>query len=213
MNLELELLRQNWVSLEARIKATAEINQKLVDSVIRSRVLTTVDRIRQQYAGFYLVLTIELVFLVAMFIGNPFDFKYQIQFVPYGFIFAGVGVAFVNLVLMHRSINKVSPNIPVGDYVRGIVDVYQRHQRFEKWFGSILFTIALFVPFSFLPQKLDRMTMAGALLDTFIMICVSLLLFWLAVRLGAFKNRHRAKLERDLLEWEELKRTATGMGD
>jgi hypothetical protein len=209
--MELELLKENWSNLETRIKASAAISEKLVDAIIRSRVMTTVDRIRRQYAGFYVVLITELVFLTALFLGNPFDFRYTLQYIPYVLITIGVLIAFVNLLSIHKSINKISPVISIGDYVKGIVSIYDRNRKFEKWFGTSLFAAALLVPFSFLPQKLDRMSAGHALLDTLIMISVSVVLFFVAVRLGAFRNRNKEKLERDLSEWQELKNLASGI--
>jgi hypothetical protein len=209
--MELELLKENWSNLETRIKASAAISEKLVDAIIRSRVMTTVDRIRRQYAGFYVVLIAELVFLTALFLGNPFDFRYTLQYIPYVLITIGVLIAFVNLLSIHKSINKISPVISIGDYVKGIVSIYDRNRKFEKWFGTSLFAAALLVPFSFLPQKLDRMSAGHALLDTLIMISVSVVLFFVAVRLGAFRNRNKEKLERDLSEWQELKNLASGI--
>jgi hypothetical protein len=209
--MELELLKENWSNLETRIKASAAISEKLVDAIIRSRVMTTVDRIRRQYAGFYVVLITELVFLTALFGGNPFDFRYTLQYIPYVLITIGVLIAFVNLLSIHKSINKISPVISIGDYVKGIVSIYDRNRKFEKWFGTSLFAAALLVPFSFLPQKLDRMSAGHALLDTLIMISVSVVLFFVAVRLGAFRNRNKEKLERDLSEWQELKNLASGI--
>jgi hypothetical protein len=209
--MELELLKENWSNLETRIKASAAISEKLVDAIIRSRVMTTVDRIRRQYAGFYVVLITELVFLTALFLGNPFDFRYTLQYIPYVLITIGVLIAFVNLLSIHKSINKISPVISIGDYVKGIVSIYDRNRKFEKWFGTSLFAAALLVPFSFLPQKLDRMSAGYALLDTLIMISVSVVLFFVAVRLGAFRNRNKEKLERDLSEWQELKNLASGI--
>jgi hypothetical protein len=209
--MELELLKENWSNLETRIKASAAISEKLVDAIIRSRVMTTVDRIRRQYAGFYVVLITELVFLTALFLGNPFDFRYTLQYIPYVLITIGVLIAFVNLLSIHKSINKISPVISIGDYVKGIVSIYDRNRKFEKWFGTSLFAAALLVPFSFLPQKLDRMSAGYALLDTLIMLSVSVVLFFVAVRLGAFRNRNKEKLERDLSEWQELKNLASGI--
>jgi hypothetical protein len=123
----------------------------------------------------------------------------------------GVLVAFINLISVHTSINKISPMISIGDYLKGIVSIYDRNRKFEKWFGIVLFAAALLVPFSFLPQKFDRMGVGYAFLDTLIMITVSIVLFIVAVKLGAFRNRNKEKLERDLSEWRELKDLASGI--
>lgn len=209
--MDLELLKENWSNIETRVKASASISEKLIDAIIRSRVMTTMDKIQKRYAGFYVLLIVELVFLTALFVGNPFDFKYTIQYIPYILITIGVLIAFLNLISIHTSINRISAGISVGDYLKGVVSVYDRNKKFEKWFGTSLFAAALLVPFSFLPAKLDRMGAGNALLDTLIMITVSLVLFFVASKLGAFRNRNKEKLERDLSEWQQLKSLVSGM--
>jgi hypothetical protein len=49
------------------------------------------------------------------------------------------------------------------------------------------------------------MGLSGALTDTFIMVVVTSIIFIAAMKLGAFRNRHRIQLERDLKEWKDLK--------
>lgn len=37
----------------------------------------------KQYFGFFVLLIVEAGFMLAILFGNPFDFKYQIQFLPF----------------------------------------------------------------------------------------------------------------------------------
>ena len=108
--------------------------------------------------------------------------------------------------------SKLSPaHSTIDHYVKSIVGIYDRNKRFEKWFGIIFLATGLVVPFAFVPQKLDRMSVSGALLDTGIMISITLILYIAAFRFGTFKNPHKEKLERDLAEWNELKALADEM--
>jgi hypothetical protein len=209
--MELELLIKSWENLENKMKQATTFNEKLVERIISSRVMTTVDKIKRLYNSFYAVLTIEIIFLIGILFGNPFDFRYKLQFLPYGLLLTSVIIAFLNLLHLSRSINKISPDLRVDHYLKGIVSIYERNKRFEKWFALILLSIGLLVPFSFLPNKLDRMGLTGALIDTAIMITVSLTIYVLAFKLGAFKNRYKEKLQKDLDEWNELKALAGGM--
>jgi hypothetical protein len=43
------------------------------------------------------------------------------------------------------------------------------------------------------------------------MISISLVLYVAAFKLGAFKNRHKESLQKDLADWEELKVLADEM--
>lgn len=204
--MELETLKKSWERLDKRIKSAATLNQKLIESIISSRVSTTVGSIKRLYALFYVILAIEIIFLVALFIGNPFDFKYTLQFGPYVLLLAGVVIAFFNLLHIHKAINKLSPGSRIDHYLTNIVSIYDRNKRFEKWFGVIFLSVGLLVvPVSVLPQKIERMGLIGALSEFAIMIAVTLIIYLLAFKLGAFKNRYRLKLEKDLQEWKTLK--------
>jgi len=210
--MELEILRKSWDSINERIDHMAAFNNKLVEHIIAARVMTTIDKIDKLYTGFYTVLAIELVVLIAILVGNPFDFRYHVQYIPYGLLLIGVIVAFFNLLHLHRSIHKVSANNPIDEYLKSIGAIYDRNKRFEKWFGLIFLSIGLSVPFSFLPTKIDRVGLIEALTDTSIMVGINLIIFIAAIKLGAFRNRYRIQLEKDLIAWKQLKALAEEMG-
>lgn len=209
--MELEVLKKSWVSLNEKFKHTTTFNQKLIESIISSRTFTTVERIKRMHTGFYIVLTVEIVVLVAILVGNPFDFQYNLQFLPYAMLLIGVIMAFMNLRHLSNAINKLSARSTIDLYLKGIVSIYDQNKRYEKWFGVSLLAVGLLVPFSFLPQKLERMSLTAALADTAIMISISLVLYVAAFKLGAFKNRHKESLQKDLADWEELKALANEM--
>jgi hypothetical protein len=211
--MELETLKKSWETLDRKMQHATAFSQKLVESIISARVMTTVDKIRRLNNFFYVVLGVEILFLIALFVGNPFDFQYTLQYVPYLLILIGVLLAFVNLLRLSTAIRKLSPGDRIDHYLKGIVSLYDRNKRFEKWFGVIFLSIGLLVPASFLPQKLERMNLMSALLDTGIMVSVTLVIYVIAFKLGAFKNPHKAQLEKDLAEWNELKMLANEMND
>ncbi len=209
--MELELFRTSWEKLDKKMQSAALFNEKLLENIISSRVVTTVDKIKRLYLGFYVVLTLEIVFLIALFIGNPFDFKYKLQFLPYGLLMIGVVVAFINLISLDKAIRKLSPGVRVDHYLKGIVSIYEKNQRFEKWFGMIFLSVGLLTSLSFLPQKIERYGLTKGLLDQFIALAIVLGLYIIAFKLGAFKNRYKDKLQKDLTEWNELKSLVSRM--
>ena len=203
--MELETFKKSWERLNDRLLQSEAFNDKLVESIITSRVMTTVDKIRRLYNSFFIVLTLELVFFIALFLGNPFDFQYRIQFVPFVILFIGVVIAFVNLVHITRAVSNLSPGVRIDRYLTSVINVYDQNKRFERWFGIIFLSMGLVIPFSFLPPKIERMGLNEALGDTAIMIGVTLVLYIIAFKLGAFKNPYKTSLEKDLEEWNELK--------
>ncbi len=209
--MELGTLKKSWEDLDKKLRNAASFNQKLVEHVISSRVMTTVDRINRLTNFFYIALSIESVFLIAILVGNPFDFSFRIQFVPYLLLLSGVILAFMNLLRISRSIRKLSPAIQIDQYLKGIVSVCDRNKRFERWFGLSFLSAGLLVPFSFLPQKIERMGLPGALADIGIMITITMIFYFAAFKFGAFKNRNKERLEADLAEFNELKALANEM--
>ena len=211
MIMELELLKKSWENLDKKVQKAASFNERLVESIIASKVITTVDKIKRLYNSFFLVLSFEIIFLVAIFFGNPFDFKYIMQYAPYALLLVVVIVAFVNLAGITLAIKKLSPASRIDLYVQDILAIYDRNKRFEGWFGAISLTVGLLVPISFLPKKIERLGMTGAWTDTGIMIFITLILYFLAFKFGAFKNPHREKLKKDLEEWNALRSLAEDM--
>jgi hypothetical protein len=211
MNMELETLKRSWENLDKNFRKAASFNQTLVEHIISSRVTTTMDRIKNVTNFFYIVLSIETVFLIAILVGNPFDFSFKIQFIPYLLLLSGVILAFINLFRISRSIGKLSPAIQIGQYLKGIVSIYDRNKRFERWFGFSFLCVGLLVPFSFLPPKIERMGLLGALADIGIMISITTIIYFAAFKFGAFKNRNKERLEASLAELNELKALANEM--
>jgi hypothetical protein len=211
--MELEVLKQSWERLDKKIQHAAFFNQTLVERIITSRVMTTVDKIKSMYNGFYVVLGIETIALIGILGGNPFDFKYTLQYLPYLLLLIGVIIAFFNLLHLSRSIARLSAKSAIDHYVKGIVSIYDRNKRFEKWFGLSFLAVGFLVPFSFLPNKVARVGVVSALIDTAIMILITWIMFIAAFKFGLFKNRHKEKLQKDLEEWKELKALANEMGE
>lgn len=210
--MNLEELKKSWEAVDRKVNASTLLNEHMLRSIFSRRIASTVDSIHRLYVSFYAVLAIEMVFLIAILIGNPFDFVHRIQYVPYALLLIGVVVAFLNLALLHRKITRLSADEAISDYLRHIVRVYDENRRYEKWFGLMLFAVALLVPFTFLPKKiLAGAGLGAALLDTLIPTAISLFLFYGAHKLGLFRNRHKDRLKDDLREWESLRSLANGL--
>jgi uncharacterized membrane protein (DUF441 family) len=211
--MDLELLKSSWQNMEKKMQQTQAFNEHIIESVIASRVSSTTDRIKSLYRSFYFVLGVEIFALTAVLAGNPFDFIYKYQFIPFALLLCGVVVALINLLGLHRSINRLSPEMRIDNYLKGILSVYDRNKKFEKWFGIILLTVGLMVPFSFLPGKLEKMSLGDALLDTAIPLAVSVIIFVVAMKAGLFRNRNKERLEKELDEWNKLKSLANSLED
>ncbi len=207
--MNLESLKAEWSILDQKIEASQKINDRLIESIIKEKSLSRVASIKNQYHGFFVLLLVEFILMIAIVVGNPFDFEYKIQFLPYILLGAGMIVAFFNLRHLYNKLNAKHAGRSVGHFLEQVVDHYEKNRKFEKWFGYIFLSIGVILPLSFLPQKLDRNPVLGAVTETILMMCITVFLYWLAFRAGAFKNRHTEKFKEYLEELNELKQAAT----
>ncbi|MCP9762518.1 hypothetical protein [Lacihabitans soyangensis] len=203
--MELEELKTTWGMYDKKILSTQNITQKLIESMIRERSISRVERLKKQYFSFFALLIVEAGFMLAILFGNPFDFKYQIQFLPFLLLLMGIIVAFINLTRYYEKISKPLIDKNIGTFLNDILDFYEKNQKYEKWFGLILFSIGFLVPLSFLPPKIEKYGILKGLLDTAIPMAISLILYFLAFKMGAFRKRHKENFKSDLEEYNELK--------
>jgi hypothetical protein len=211
--MELEELKTTWGRYDKKILSTQSITQKIIESMIKERSLSRVERLKKQYFGFFMLLIVEAGFMLAILFDNPFDFKYQIQFLPFLLLLMGIIVAFINLMQYYEKINTSLIDKNIGTFLHGILEFYEKNKTYEKWFGIILFSIGFLVPLSFLPPKLEKYGIQKALLDTAIPMLISLGLYFLAFKLGAFKKRHKENFKSDLEEFNELKSMSSELNE
>ncbi len=211
--MNIEELKSAWQVYDSKIQKVQAINEKLIEVMIKERSLSRVSKIKRQYNGFFMLIFAELFVLTAVLTGNPFDFKYKAQFIPYVLLLICIMVAFFNLLKLYRRISGPVSNYPIGEFLRTILESYEKNKVFEKWFGIIFLSIGFIIPLSFLPQKLARKELTPALLETFMMMAVTLLMYFLAFKLGAFKNHNKEKFSNDLDELNELKAMSLEIGE
>lgn len=211
--MELEELKTTWGMYDKKILSTQTITQKLIESMIKERSVSRVERLKKQYFGFFMLLIIEAGFMLAILFGNPFDFKYQIQFLPFLLLLTGIIVAFINLTRYYEKISQPLTNKNIGTFLKSILDFYEKNKTYEKWFGLILLSIGFLVPLSFLPPKIEKYGILKGLLDTAIPMAISLLLYFLAFKMGAFRKRHKENFKSDLEEYNELKEMSNELND
>lgn len=211
--MELEELKTAWGMYDKRILSSQTITQKLIESMIKERSVSRVERLKKQYFGFFVLLIIEAGFMLAILFGNPFDFKYQVQFLPFLLLLTGIIVAFINLTRYYEKISQPLTNKNIGTFLKSILDFYEKNKTYEKWFGLILLSIGFLVPLSFLPPKIEKYGILKGLLDTAIPMAISLLLYFLAFKIGAFRKRHKENFKSDLEEYNELKEMSNELND
>lgn len=211
--MDIEEIKVEWKHYNQKLALSQQLNEKLIQSMLRERSRSRVSKVRRDNILYMILMLVLLAFLVGIFAGNPFDFKYRLQYLPYGILVIGVLLAIVSLIKSLQSfsvnINKVSLDL----FLKKTIDAYESNKKIQRWFAIIMFSASTLSVFSFLPKSLEHRGLWHALGHTALCIVVSTGLYFTAYKLGAFKDKWKKGFENDLQELNELKEIASELKD
>jgi hypothetical protein len=210
--MNIDQVKTEWQQYNQKLELTQRLNEQLIRSMLRERSRSRVSKIRRNNWTYLVLMTINLVVLAAIFAGNPFDFKYALQYVPYGMLAIGVVLAILSLIKSLKSFDVNMNNVSLDIFLRRTIEEYEKNKQMERWFGRIIFFAGTLTVFSFLPKKLENKELLPALVNTAISIAITLAIYFIAVKAGAFKNRKIEGFENDLRELNELKAISSELG-
>ena len=201
----LDELKTPWQQYNQQLAVSKKLNEQVLLSMLKERSTSRVSKIRRESFMLLLVLGLEMVLLAAIIIGNPFDFKYQLQFIPYALLGIGILMAIFSLFKTIQNFDVTITNDGLSAFLQNTITAYEKNRKAERWFGAIIFSAAVLTAFSWLPKKLDHKDFWPALGETGISILITLLIYFIAFKLDAFKNRKKEGFENDWKELGELK--------
>lgn len=211
--MNLEELKAEWQQYNQKLVFSQRLNERLILSMLKERSRSRVSRIRREnwiYMGW---MTGTLVFLGGIFAGNPFDFIYTWQYIPYGMLIAGVILAIISLINSLRNFTVNINKANLDTFLKRTIEEYEKNKKIQAAFGIIMLLAGLSSVFSFLPKKLAHKELWPALGETALMIGITLLIYFIAFKSGAFKNRKKEGFENDLKELNELKALSSELAD
>jgi hypothetical protein len=204
--MNLDELKSAWKVYDQKLQASQVLTERMIVGIIKERSRSRVAQIKRENTFFFILMVVELVLLVAIFLGNPFDFIYPIQFVPYGFLGIGITMAIIAIYRSNAIVNTDMNSTTLGAFLNHVIKEYEKNKKLEGWFGILMLTSGCLAALSFLPNKLQKQSLTSALIDTLIPIGICLIIYYLAFKMGAFKNRKSEGFKEDLKELEELSR-------
>ncbi|GAB3518106.1 hypothetical protein [Emticicia fontis] len=204
--MNLDDLKSAWKVYDQKLQTSQQLTERMIVGMIKERSRSRVAQIKRENVFFFILMVIELIVLGAIFLGNPFDFIYPIQFVPYGFLAVGILMALVAIYRSNTIVNVDMNSTTLGAFLNHVIKEYEKNKKLEGWFGILMLASGCLATLSFLPNKLAKKDLTAALIDTLIPMVICLLVYYLAFKLGAFKNRKSEGFKEDLKELEELSR-------
>ncbi len=202
--MNLEELKSAWQVYDQKLQSSQAINEKIIMSMIKERSMSRVSRIERENMILILLMFLELFFLIAVFAGNPFDFEYFWQYVPYLLLLVGNLMAIAVLIKVYKSLKTEITDSNLSIFLKNIINFYEKNKKVEAWFGIIMFVSGCLTVFSFLPHKLTKKSLPTAIFDTLIPLFICIAIYFIAFKLGAFKNRKSEEFKKDLKELEKL---------
>jgi uncharacterized membrane protein len=209
--MNIEQIKSEWKQFSQQLESSQRLNEHLLMSMLKERSRSRVSKIRRDNMIYLLLMFANLAFLAAIFLGNPFDFKYRLQFAPYALLAAGVIMAVVSLIRSLKRFNADLNQVNLDSFLTTTIAGYEKNKQMERWFGLIIFSAGTLTVLSFLPKKLAHKPLGEALVETALSILITLGIYFTAYKLGAFKNRNREGFENDLKELNELRAIASDL--
>jgi hypothetical protein len=209
--MNIDEVKTEWIRVNQRLESSDRLNERLIQSMLRERSRSRVSKIRRDNTMYMLLMILNLVLIAAIFLGNPFDFKYNMQYIPYGMLGIGVLMAIATLAKSFQSFSVDINSMSLDIFLTNTLHEYEKNKKMQTWFGRFILSGGLLTALSFLPKKLQNKELLPALAETAVSIIVTLVIYFVAFKAGAFKNRKKEGFENDLKEWNELKGIAADL--
>ena len=211
--MNIDEIKTEWKQYSKKLEVSQRLNEHLILSMLKERSRSRVSKIRRNNTVYLVLMLLTLLFLAAIFAGNPFDFKYRLQYIPYGILFIGVLLAIISLVKSFKTFTTNINSVSLDNFLKRTIEEYDKNKKIERWFGVIIFSAGLLTAFSFLPKKLEHKEFWQAIGETAVSMLITIVIYFIAFKLGAFKNKNKEEFENDLKEWNELKNISMDLND
>ena len=203
--MNIDEIKTEWKQYSKKLEVSQRLNEHMILSMLKERSRSRVSKIRRNNTVYLVLMLLTLLFLAAIFAGNPFDFKYRLQYIPYGILSIGVLLAIISLVKSFKTFTTNINSVSLDNFLKKTIAEYEKNKKIERWFGIIIFSAGLLTAFSFLPKKLEHKEFWQAIGETAVSMLITIVIYFIAFKLGAFKNNNKEEFENDLKEWNELK--------
>lgn len=205
--MNIDELKTAWKEYDRKLQATHVINEKIITSMIAERTNTRFVNVKRNYVIGLLWMFICLFLGIMVLWGNPFDYRYSIQYIPIAIYCTCLIILTVALLVSYWRLQNITithHNLDVS--LKKIIAVYVKPNKFLKYTLIIFLVSQVFLfPLSFLPPSIERLGVWKALAERLIPISISALMLFIAHKLGAFKDRHGKKFRAYQQELQELK--------
>src|SRR5688572_8010510 len=147
--MNVEQIKMEWNRYNEKLSLSQQLSEKLIISMLKERSRSRLSAIRRSNSLYLLLMCLVLILLIAILTGNPFDFDYSWQFIPYGVLMIGVVITILTLIQSIQSLPADLNKSDLSSFLKQTVLAYDRKKKIESWFGVIMFTGGVLTVVSF----------------------------------------------------------------
>ncbi|MGR3810985.1 hypothetical protein [Jiulongibacter sp. NS-SX5] len=199
--MNLEELKNQWAAQQVQSK---NLHVKSIAYHLKNKTDNKMDKLIQSNRFILFVFGLEILLLVAVLMGNPFDFHLVWQYAPFIQLLGFILVGFVRTGLSIKRIRSLTSHEAVGEYLKKAIHELKATQKANQWFRLSFLAAGIGTLFSFIPHLTESRSFTSALPFIVGMVALSWGLYWLFEKSGWIKDSTTKKLESDYAEWLSL---------
>lgn len=204
--MNLEELKSEWAGLSLQLETTQRLQMTVLKSVLNEKSHSRIQRLKSRTLFFIVVFLLELLAIGSVFLGNPFDFIYTWQYVPFIFMALAVAAALSKMISRYQALRKSYNDEPVEAYLKRIITYYEKNHQAEKWLRYSFLVIGLSMPMALISPNLFEIN-SGKFIKSFgLFTAITLLLYFVVSKVGLFKNMIVNDLELDMKILHEIEK-------
>jgi hypothetical protein len=204
--MNIDELKTAWKEYDTKLQSTQKLTDRMVASMIGERSRSRISRAQRSYVAALVYMFVVLGFCIAVFFGNPFDFRYWYQYaIIVGFVFC-ISVFIISLITIVAELRRIDiaqQNLDTS--LKKIIGIYEKPRKLAYRTGGLVLILTVLFPLSFLPRSIQFHGVLMGIVLQVVPIALSILMIYGASKLGAFKDRFGEKFKEDLRELNELK--------
>lgn len=193
-----------WKEYDEKIEANKTISEKIIRSMIKDRSRSRLAKMRRDYILQFVFFCAITMFCMACIIWNAFDYRYTLSYVPLVITTICLIIFQVLIVKQYRNSSKDLNNDNLLTSLQKIIFLHDRYMALGGKTGLFFMIAGALFPVARLPNLLETRGLMESIGISFIPVAFTIIAFFTARKLGAFKDRYGDRLKEDLKELEEL---------
>ena len=130
--MNIDEIKTEWKQYSKKLEVSQRLNEHLILSMLKERSRSRVSKIRRNNTVYLVLMLLTLLFLAAIFAGNPFDFKYRLQYIPYGILSIGVLLAIISLVKSFKTFTTNINSVSLDNFLKRTIEEYDKNKKIER---------------------------------------------------------------------------------